>query len=123
MWVSTFHSACVRILRAEIGRFGMSRTFSIYDDADQKRLMSLVARDLDLDAKRFPVRALMNWVSNAKNEMVDHESAGAKATTTDDEVHVEAYQEYQRRLIAANARALQEELSGARLEPRRIRRG
>src|SRR5689334_23942043 len=59
MWVSTFHSACVRILRAEIGRFNISRTFSIYDDADSKRLMQLVAHDLDLDPKRFPVRAIM----------------------------------------------------------------
>jgi DNA helicase-2/ATP-dependent DNA helicase PcrA len=53
MWVSTFHSACVRILRAEIGRFNIARTFSIYDDADSKRLMQLVAHDLDLDPKRF----------------------------------------------------------------------
>ena len=79
MWVSTFHSACVRILRAEIGRFNISRTFSIYDDADSKRLMQLVAHDLDLDPKRFPVRAIMNWVSNCKNELVDHESAAARA--------------------------------------------
>ena len=63
MWVSTFHSACVRILRSEIGRFNIARTFSIYDDADSKRLMQLVAHDLDLDPKRFPVRAIMNWVS------------------------------------------------------------
>jgi len=79
MWISTFHSACVRILRAEIGRFNMSRTFSIYDDADSKRLMQLVAHDLDLDPKRFPVRAIMNWVSHCKNELVDHESAASRA--------------------------------------------
>ena len=63
MWVSTFHSACVRILRSEIGRFNISRTFSIYDDADSKRLMQLVAADLDLDSKQYPVRVIMNWVS------------------------------------------------------------
>ncbi|HLT61923.1 MAG TPA: UvrD-helicase domain-containing protein [Microlunatus sp.] len=103
MWVSTFHSACVRILRAEIGRFGMNRTFSIYDDADSKRLMQLVARDLDLDPKRFGVRTIMNWVSNCKNELVDHDSARSRAETPDEERFVEAYQEYQRRLIAANA--------------------
>jgi DNA helicase-2/ATP-dependent DNA helicase PcrA len=58
MWVSTFHSACVRILRTEASTdFGLSRTFSIYDDADSKRLMSMVARDLELDPKRYPVRA------------------------------------------------------------------
>ena len=102
MWVSTFHSACVRILRADIGRFGMSRTFSIYDDTDSKRLMTLVCRDLDLDPKRYPVRTLMNWVSNCKNELVDHESAASGAQGAE-EVYAEAYKEYQRRLVAANA--------------------
>ncbi len=103
MWVSTFHSACVRILRAEIGRFGLTRTFSIYDDADSKRLMSLVANDLDLDTKKFPVRALLSWVSNNKNELVDHETATARAETPLDETFASAYAEYQRRLTAANA--------------------
>ena len=103
MWVSTFHSACVRILRAEIGRFNMARTFSIYDDADSKRLMQLVAHDLDLDPKRFPVRAIMNWVSACKNELVDHESAASRARSPIEESYAGAYREYQRRLIAANA--------------------
>ena len=103
MWVSTFHSACVRILRSEIGRFNFSRTFSIYDAADSKRLMQLVSRDLDLDPKRFPVRAMMNWVSNLKNELVDHESAGSRVNTAVEETYLQAYQEYQRRLTAANA--------------------
>src|SRR3954449_1304709 len=103
MWVSTFHSACVRILRAEITRFGMSRTFSIYDDADSKRLMQLVAHDLELDPKRFGVRALMTWVSNNKNELVDHETAASRAETPLDESFASAYAEYQRRLTAANA--------------------
>ena len=103
MWVSTFHSACVRILRSEIGRFGMTRTFSIYDDADSKRLMQLVANDLDLDAKKFPVRALMSWISNHKNELVDHETASKKAETPLDETFASVYAEYQRRLTAANA--------------------
>jgi DNA helicase-2/ATP-dependent DNA helicase PcrA len=79
MWVSTFHSACVRILRSEIGRFNISRTFSIYDDADTKRLMQLVAHDLDLDPKRFPVRVIMNWVSNCKNELIDTDAAATRA--------------------------------------------
>jgi DNA helicase II / ATP-dependent DNA helicase PcrA len=103
MWVSTFHSACVRILRAEIGRFNMSRTFSIYDDADSKRLMQLVANDLNLDPKRFPVRGILNWVSACKNDLIDHESASARVRTTNEESYAEAYAEYQRRLIAANA--------------------
>src|SRR5215213_535324 len=103
MWVSTFHSACVRILRSEIARFGMSRTFSIYDDADSKRLMQLVAGDLDLDPKRFPVRGILNWVSACKNELIDHESAGARVRSPAEESYAAAYGEYQRRLIAANA--------------------
>src|SRR6187397_3654464 len=67
MWVSTFHSACVRILRKEITRFGYKSTFSIYDAADSKRLMTLVCKELDLDPKRFQPRAVLNWVSNQKN--------------------------------------------------------
>ncbi|MGC3995905.1 MAG: DNA helicase PcrA [Propionicimonas sp.] len=104
MWVSTFHSACVRILRSDVSRFGMGRNFSIYDDTDSKRLMTLVLRDLDLDPKRFPVRAVMNWVSNCKNELVDHESARSRAQEgTAEETYADAYAEYQRRLKAANA--------------------
>jgi DNA helicase-2/ATP-dependent DNA helicase PcrA len=103
MWVATFHSACVRILRSEISRFGMSRTFSIYDDADAKRLMQLVAQDLALDPKRYPVRAIMNWVSTCKNELVDYESAASRANTSIEESYLAAYAEYQRRLVAANA--------------------
>ncbi len=103
MWVSTFHSACVRILRSDISRFGMSRTFSIYDDTDSKRLMTLVLRELDLDPKRYPVRAVLNWVSNCKNELVDHETARSRAAAGSEEVYADAYAEYQRRLKAANA--------------------
>ncbi len=104
MWVSTFHSACVRILRSEIGRFNVARSFSIYDDADSKRLMQLVANDLELDPKRFPVRAIMTWVSNCKNELVDHEAARGRAAEGSVEAsYAEAYAEYQRRLVAANA--------------------
>src|SRR5215213_1375847 len=103
MWVSTFHSACVRILRSEIARFGMSRTFSIYDDADSKRLMQLVANDLDLDPTRFPVRGILNWVSTCKNDLVDHESASSRVRSANEESYAAAYAEYQRRLIAANA--------------------
>ena len=103
MWVSTFHSACVRILRNEIGRFGLARNFSIYDDTDSKRLMQLVLRDLEADPKRFPPRAVLNWVSNCKNELVDFEGARAKAATPNEEVYADAYASYQARLKAANA--------------------
>ncbi len=103
MWVSTFHSACVRILRADIDRFGVGKSFSIYDDTDAKRLMSLVIRDANLDTKKFPVRTVMNWVSNCKNELVDFETAKANAANGADEVYAECYADYQRRLMAANA--------------------
>ena len=103
MWVSTFHSACVRILRADIDKFGMKRSFSIYDDTDSKRLMSLVVRDQNLDPKRYPVRAIMNWVDNCKNELIDFETARANANTPQEKLFAEAYAEYQRRLTAANA--------------------
>ena len=103
MWVSTFHSACVRILRSDIDRFGMSKSFSIYDDADSKRLMSLVCREHELDPKRFPVRAVMNAVSNYKNELIDFEQALAEADSPPRKVFANAYADYQRRLAAANA--------------------
>ncbi len=103
MWVSTFHSACVRILRKEIDKFGYKSSFSIYDAADSKRLMTLVCRDLDLDPKRYQPRAVLNWVSNCKNELVDHEDAAKKAANHLEETYAEAYKLYQERLRAANA--------------------
>ena len=103
MWVSTFHSACVRILRKEIDKFGYKSSFTIYDAADSKRLMTLVCRDLDLDVKRYPPRAILNWVSNAKNELQDHEDAAKDAQNGQEETYAAAYAEYQRRLRQANA--------------------
>ncbi len=103
MWVSTFHSACVRILRKEIDKFGFKSSFTIYDAADSKRLMTQVCRDLDLDVKRFPPRAILNWVSNAKNELQDHEDAAKEAKNGQEETYAAAYVEYQRRLRQANA--------------------
>ena len=103
MWVMTFHSACVRILRAEAKKLGFSSTFSIYDAADSQRLMTLVCRDLDLDPKRFPARSMSNQVSDLKNELVDHESCAAKAETPADKQLAEVYALYQARLKEANA--------------------
>lgn len=102
MWVSTFHSACVRLLRAEIHRFGYSRQFSIYDDADAKRLMQHVCSDLRIDPRKHPVRQVLNWVSNCKNDLVDHESSRPRANPGQ-ELYADAYADYQRRLRAANA--------------------
>jgi DNA helicase-2/ATP-dependent DNA helicase PcrA len=103
MWVSTFHSACVRILRREAAHLGMKSTFSIYDQADSQRLMTLVCRDLDLDPKRYPPRSFSNQVSNLKNELVDHETFAGRAETHLEKTLAEAYRLYQRRLHEANA--------------------
>jgi len=103
MWVSTFHSACVRILRREAAHLGMKSTFSIYDQADSHRLMTLVCRDLDLDPKRYPPRSFSAQVSNLKNDLVDHETFAARAETHIEKTLAEAYALYQKRLHEANA--------------------
>ncbi|MGL5864580.1 MAG: DNA helicase PcrA [Dermatophilaceae bacterium] len=106
MWVMTFHSACVRILRREADKVGLRSSFSIYDAADSQRLMSMVLRDLDLDPKRYQPRSFSHQVSNLKNELVDEEtfaSRTAQESTHQEQVLAEAYAEYQRRLRAANA--------------------
>ncbi|MDP9417152.1 MAG: DNA helicase PcrA, partial [Actinomycetota bacterium] len=103
MWVSTFHSACVRILRVEAKRLGLTSSFSIYDAADSQRLMSLVCRDLDLDPKRYPPRSFTAQVSALKNELVDHETYAGRAQGHTEQVLAEAYALYQRRLGEANA--------------------
>jgi DNA helicase-2/ATP-dependent DNA helicase PcrA len=103
MWVSTFHSACVRILRAEHEHAGLKSTFSIYDADDSRRLMTLVARELDLDPKRFPARGLAAQVSNLKNELIDPETAAAQASGPQQRTIAEAYAVYQQRLGEAQA--------------------
>ena len=103
MWVSTFHSMCVRILRAEHKTLGLKSTFSIYDQADSQRLMTMVCRDLDLDPKRYPARGLLAQVSNLKNELVDPEEWAAKAGSGIEKVLAEAYTAYQTRLRQAHA--------------------
>ncbi len=109
MWVSTFHSACVRILRREHETLGLRSSFSIYDAADSQRLLTLVGRELDLDPKKFPVKGLAHRISNLKDELVDPEtyarSSGASAGEANqfDEVLSAVYTRYQQRLRAANA--------------------
>ena len=103
MWVSTFHSACVRILRREAQHVGLSSSFSIYDAADSQRLMTLVCRELDLDPKRYNPRSFSAQVSNLKNELVDHETYAGRAETHIEKTLAEAYALYQRRLREANA--------------------
>src|SRR5262252_1074569 len=99
----TFHSACVRILRREAQRFGYPSSFSIYDQADSQRLMALVCRELDLDAKHHPPKAMLAQVDALKNELIDHETFAARADGYREKALAEAYGEYQRRLVAAGA--------------------
>ncbi|MGW6394543.1 DNA helicase PcrA [Streptomyces sp. NPDC055103] len=103
MWVMTFHSACVRILRRESKRLGFTSSFSIYDAADSKRLMSLVCRDLDLDPKKFPPKSFSAKISNLKNELIDEESFADQAVDGFEKTLAEAYRMYQARLREANA--------------------
>jgi DNA helicase II / ATP-dependent DNA helicase PcrA len=103
MWVMTFHSACVRILRREAKRFGYPSSFSIYDQADSQRLMALACRELELDPKQYPPKAMAAQVSNLKNELIDYETFASRAQTAREKALAEAYGEYQRRLLAAGA--------------------
>ncbi|MCT9089374.1 DNA helicase PcrA [Streptomyces sp. ASQP_92] len=103
MWVMTFHSACVRILRRESKKLGFTSSFSIYDAADSKRLMALVCRDLELDPKKFPPKAFSAKVSNLKNELIDEETFAGQAADGFEKALAQAYTMYQARLREANA--------------------
>jgi DNA helicase-2/ATP-dependent DNA helicase PcrA len=103
MWVSTFHSACVRILRREASRLGYKSGFSIYDEADSLRLINLVLKDLDVDPKRFPPKAMKAVISKAKNELVDYESFSDQGDGFFHEQVADVYRLYQQRLLAASA--------------------
>ncbi|GEA86202.1 DNA helicase PcrA [Cellulomonas cellasea] len=106
MWVSTFHSACVRILRKEAATLGLRSTFSIYDSADSQRLLTMVARELDLDSKKYPPKALGSKISALKDELVDPETFAATVPSdagSFDAVLAQVYQRYQTRLRQAHA--------------------
>jgi DNA helicase-2/ATP-dependent DNA helicase PcrA len=103
MWVSTFHSACVRILRANADALGYPRQFSIYDAADSNRLTGYVIRDLGLDSKRFTPRGVHGIISLWKNELIDPDEAQRRAQNIFDRKHADVYAEYQARLLKAGA--------------------
>jgi DNA helicase-2/ATP-dependent DNA helicase PcrA len=103
MWVSTFHSACVRILRKEIDKLGFKSSFTIYDAADSKRLMTMVVNDLDLDPRRYQAGAILHWVSTHKNELRGPEEVAADTRNKFEEAYAAAYTRYQQRLREANA--------------------
>ena len=107
MWVSTFHSTCVRILRNQASLLpGLNSNFSIYDADDSRRLLMMIAKDMGLDVKRHSPRLLANAISNLKNELIDPAQAAAEASEAGEDlpgIVAEVYGEYQRRLRAANA--------------------
>lgn len=103
MWVSTFHSACVRILRAHAPRLGYRSSFTIYDDADSRRLVEQVEKELDLDTKKLPPRSVQGAISAAKSDLVDVETLASRAVTVFDRRIADVYGAYQQRLLAASA--------------------
>jgi DNA helicase-2/ATP-dependent DNA helicase PcrA len=103
MWVSTFHSMCVRVLRREAKHLGVRSAFSVYDADDTRRLVGLVARDLELDPKKYAARGLAVQISNLKNELLCAEDAAARATNDHERRVAEVYATYQARLRTANA--------------------
>jgi DNA helicase-2/ATP-dependent DNA helicase PcrA len=103
MWVSTFHSACVRILRKEAQLLGYSNSFTIYDQSDSLRLITLVMRDMNLDAKRYAPRAVQSIISSAKNELMGPADFLNQSKNQFDQIVADVYSVYQKRLIAANS--------------------
>ena len=103
MTVSTFHSACVRILRAQAGHLGLPGSFTIYDSADSQRLLTLVMRDNDIDTKRMTPRTMAARISKLKNELIDYEEFRSSAQTPSDEQVAAVYAAYQGRLLRAGA--------------------
>lgn len=105
MWISTFHSSCVRILRREAANVGLNSNFSIYDSADSLRLITLVAKNLDLDPKKFPPKSIQHKISALKNELVDDDSFASQANYNDpfETAVAEVFKGYTQRLRQANA--------------------
>jgi len=105
MWVSTFHSAAVRILRYEAKRLGLRSQFSIYDAADSQRLVGITVRDLDLDPKKYPARVLASRISTLKNDLLDPDAYASTVSegTADELVLLDVYRGYTRRLREAHA--------------------
>jgi DNA helicase-2/ATP-dependent DNA helicase PcrA len=105
MWISTFHSSCVRILRREAASVGLSSNFSIYDSADTLRLITLVAKGLDLDPKKFAPKAIQHKISALKNELIDEETFASGANLSDpfEQAVAEVYTGYAQRMRQANA--------------------
>ena len=103
MWVSTFHSACVRILRSDASSLGYSNSFTIYDASDSLRLVTLVMKDMNLDPKKYNARAIAGLISDAKNELMGPADYVQNVKNQFDEIVAEVFAHYQKRLANANA--------------------
>ena len=103
MWVSTFHSACVRMLRRSGSHLGYTSTFSIYDEGDAERLMTQVCRQLDYDPKRLSARSMRHGVSAWKDQLIDPGTAADRAMGWFEKKAAEAYRLYQQKLVESNA--------------------
>jgi DNA helicase-2/ATP-dependent DNA helicase PcrA len=103
MWVTTFHSACARMLRADAERLGYSRGFTIYDESDSLRMLKRCLEELHVDPKRYPPRAIRSQISGAKNQLVDAAAYAEAQGSVFEGVVAEAYALYEKRMLEANA--------------------
>ena len=106
MWVSTFHSSCLRILRSHADRLGYRPSFTVYDDTDSRRLIEMIIAEMGLDTKRLPPRSVAAVIGAAKSELIDFETFRERARSEPDPFQrriADVYVEYQQRLLAANA--------------------
>lgn len=103
MWVTTFHSACGRMLRGDAERLGYARAFTIYDEADSIRMIKRVMEELDIDPKRFPARAIKNAISGAKNELIDPDGYREKGGSYFEDTVAKVYALYEQRMLESNA--------------------
>ena len=103
MWISTFHAACVRILRANAERIGYRKSFTIYDDVDSRRLIEQVQRDLNIDTKKLPPRGVQAAISGAKAELLSPSDYTGTAQSVFERRIADVYVEYQQRLRASSA--------------------
>jgi len=103
MWVTTFHSACARMLRVDAERLGYSKGFTIYDQADSLRMLKRCLTELGVDPKRFPPRAVQAKISGAKNQLVDAGAYAEAQGSVFEEVVAEAFPLYEKRMLEANA--------------------
>jgi DNA helicase-2/ATP-dependent DNA helicase PcrA len=103
IWIMTFHSACGRMLRSEAERLGYRSNFTIYDQADQVRLVKACLEELERDPKRFVPRGIHSQISNAKNQLIGPDEYAARVASFYDQTVADVYNLYQRRLFASNA--------------------